>query len=378
MVLEILTHSFFQHYWWLLISVVGSLLVFMLFVPGGQTLIYTVARNEAERSLVVNSLGRKWELTFTTLVLFGGAVFAAFPKLYATSFGGAYWLWIIILFSFTMQAVAYEYRTKPKNLLGQRTFEVFLVLNGLVGTFSIGVAVASFFTGNDFVITQLGTVLWQNSLRGIEAYASFQNLSLGLALLFLSRTLGLLYFMNNIDNELIVQRSRKQLWWNGIPFVLFFLIFIIWTFLSAGYGIVDGQVQKVAYKYLLNLVQMPYIGILFLAGVVLTLWGIGRNMFFQIKPEKGIWFAGFGVVIVVATLLMSLGFNGTAIYPSKFDLQSSLTIFNSSSSKYTLIVMSVVSVLVPAVIAYIWYTWRSMNKQKISQQEIEHPESQAY
>lgn len=378
MILEILSHSLLQHYWWLVISLVGALLVFMLFVTGGQTLIYSVAKNESERALVINSLGRKWELTFTTLVLFGGAIFAAFPKLYATSFGGAYWLWIIILLSFTMQAVAYEYRNKPKNLFGHKTFEIFLILNGLFGTFSIGVAVATFFTGNDFLITKFGNVIWQNSLRGIEAYFSLHNLTLGFTLLFLSRVLGLLYFINNIDHVQIVERCRKLLLINSIPFLVFFLVFVFTTFLSDGFGIVNGQIQKVNHKYFLNLIQMPFVAIIFLAGIILTLWGIVRTLYYQMKYEKGIWFTGIGSVLVVFSLILILGLNDTSIYPSRYDLQSSLTIFNSSSSKYTLTVMSVVSLLVPLVISYIFFTWRSMNRQKITQQEIENIDNNPY
>ena len=265
---EIFSFELLQQYWWLIVSILAGLLVFLLFVQGGQTLLYTIAKDETERSMLVNSLGRKWEFTFTTLVVFGGAFFAAFPLFYASSFGGAYWLWTIILFSFIIQAVSYEYRSKPNNFLGKRTYEVFLFINGLVGTFALGVVVATFFTGNGFYLTQMNSVRWDNSLRGIESLFCVRNLSLGAAIFFLSRTLGILYFMNNIQDDPILKRSRKHLLINAVPFVVFFLVFLVWTLLSSGFAVDphSGTVFMEKYKYLNNFIEMPIVAVFFEIG----------------------------------------------------------------------------------------------------------------
>lgn len=370
---EALSYEFLQHYWWLIVSVLAGLLVFLMFVQGGQTLLYTIAKNENERTMLVNSLGRKWEFTFTTLVTFGGAFFASFPLFYASSFGGAYWVWIVILFSFTIQAVSYEYRSKPNNFLGKKTFEVFLFLNGLVGTFTLGVAVATFFTGSGFYITDLKSVRWDSSLRGLEALGNFWNISLGLAIFFLARTLGILYFLNNVQDENVIRRSRKHLLYNALPFVVFFLTFLIHILVVEGFAVdpVTKAVYMEKFKYLNNFIQMPVVAVLFVAGVLMTLWGIIRTLVCSTKHEKGIWWSGPGVVLVVVMLFLIAGYNNTSFYPSYSNLQSSLTIFNSSSSKYTLTVMAYVSLLVPFVFAYIWYAWRAINRKKIDQQELD-------
>ncbi|MCX6243233.1 MAG: cytochrome d ubiquinol oxidase subunit II [Bacteroidetes bacterium] len=374
-----------QQYWWLIVTLLGALLVFLMFVQGGQTLIYTIGKTEDERTLLVNLLGRKWELTFTTLVTFGGAFFASFPLFYSTSFGGAYWVWMAILIAFVIQAVSYEYRKKPGNFLGQRTFEIFLVLNGLLGTLLIGTAVATFFTGSAFSVNKMNLVdltsgnmpvisEWKGPAHGLEAALNPQNLLLGLAVFFLSRVLAVLYFMNRVDNPPIMGRLKKQLMINAIPFLVFFLAFAGWLMLSSGFA-VDPQTGFVAmepFKYLHNLIGMPLVAILFVLGVVGVLFGIARPIInFKKCHAKGIWAAGIGTVLTVWALLMLAGFNNTAYYPSTYDLQSSLTIANSSSSHYTLTAMSYVSLLVPFVLAYIWYVWKAMDKKKISTEEME-------
>lgn len=375
-----LTYDFFQHYWWFLISLLGALLVFLLFVQGGQTLLNVVAKNDAEESLLINSLGRKWEFTFTTLVVFGGAFFASFPLFYSTSFGGAYWLWMAILFSFIIQAVSYEYRSKPGNFLGKKTYDTFLKINGLAATVLLGVAVGTFFSGSDFVvnknnITDVGMPVistWQNPLHGLEAILNLQNLSLGLAVFFLARIQGSLYFMNNIDNENIYLRSKRQVWINAIPFVVFFLLFLAFVLWGEGYELNQdtGKISLVQYKYFFNLVQMFWVGVLLLIGVVLVLYAILRTVM-QNTFRSGIWFSGIGTILVVLSLFFVAGYNHTAYYPSVADMQSSLTIYNSSSSFFTLKVMSVVSILVPVVLAYIAYTWRIMDKHPITEEEMQ-------
>ena len=375
-----LTYEFYQYYWWFLISVLGALLVFLLFVQGGQTLLNTVAKTEEEETLLINSLGRKWELTFTTLVVFGGAFFASFPLFYSTSFGGAYWLWMAILFSFIIQAVSYEYRSKPGNFLGKKTYDTFLKVNGLVGSVLLGVAVGTFFSGSDFVvnknsITDVGMPVistWQNGLHGLEALFNLQNLSLGLAVFFLERIQGALYFMNNIDDENIYARSKRQVAVNAIPFVVFFILFLVLVLLGAGHEVntVTGEISLVPYKYFFNLIEMYWVGIILLVGVVFVLLAILRSI---MKKEfrSGIWFSGIGTVLVVLSLFFIAGYNNTAYYPSVADMQSSLTIYNSSSSFFTLEVMSVVSILVPIVVAYIAYTWRIMDKKSITEKEMQ-------
>lgn len=372
------TYIFLQHYWWFIISLLGAILVFLLFIQGGQTLIYTIGKTELERTMIVNALGRKWEFTFTTLVTFGGAFFASFPLFYSTSFGGAYWVWMAILLCFVIQAISYEYRSKPNNFLGQKTFETFLFINGLFGTVLLGTAVATFFTGSQFSVAKINLTninnpvisSWETPWHGLEAALNLHNVSLGLAVFFLARVLALLYFMNHINHDDILTRSRKHLLYNAIPFLVLFLTFVIWLFIREGFAVnpTTGDVFMQKHKYLLNLIQMPIVLILFFGGVVLVLWGIAKSL---AKPyTKGIWFTGIGTVLTVLSLFLIAGYNNTAYYPSTFNLQHSLTIFNSSSSKFTLTVMSFVSLLIPFVAAYIWYAWKSINVKKIDEEEI--------
>lgn len=376
-----LTYDFYQHYWWFLISILGALLVFLLFVQGGQTLLKTVAKTDVEESLLVNSLGRKWELTFTTLVVFGGAFFASFPLFYSTSFGGAYWLWMAILFSFIIQAVSYEYRSKPGNFLGKKTYDRFLQINGLVGSVLLGVAVGTFFSGSDFVVNKDNITdvampvisTWQNPLHGLEALFNMQNLALGLAVFFLARVQGALFFMNNIDDENIYARCKRQVGFNAIPFVAFFLLFVAFTLLGDGYELnpETGKISLVPYKYFSNLLEMYWVAIMLLVGGVLVLLAILRSIMKK-EFKSGIWFSGLGTVLVVLSLFFIAGYNNTAYYPSVADIQSSLTIYNSSSSLFTLETMSVVSFLVPIVLVYVAYTWRAMDKKSITEQELQH------
>ena len=374
-----------QQYWWLIVSLLGALLVFLMFVQGGQTLIFTLGKSEEERTLLVNLLGRKWELTFTTLVTFGGAFFASFPLFYSTSFGGAYWVWMAILIAFVIQAVSYEYRKKPGNFLGQKTFEIFLMFNGLLGTLLLGTAVATFFTGSAFSVNKMNLLdltsgnmpvisEWKGPAHGLEAALSPVNLSLGLAVFFLSRVLAILYFMNRLDHAAIMERLKKQLLYNAIPFLVFFLAFAGWLLLSSGFAVdpKTGIVSMEPYKYLHNLIALPVVAILFVLGVAGVLLGIIRSVArFEKCHTKGIWLSGTGTVLTVWALLLLAGFNHTAFYPSNWDLQSSLTIENSSSSHYTLTAMSYVSLLVPFVLAYIWYVWRAIDKKKISTEELQ-------
>jgi len=316
-------------------------------------------------------LGRKWEFTFTTLVTFGGAFFASFPLFYATSFGGAYWVWIIILFAFVIQAVSYEFRTKAGNFLGQRTYEAFLFINGALGTILIGAAVSTFFTGSQFQLNEMNQVSWEGPARGLEAALNIQNLALGLAVFFLARVLATLYFINDVNDEAIYRQSKKHLLINTIPFLVFFLFFVIRLMFLEGfaYDADTGTVSMEKYKYLHNLLEMPVVLVLFLLGVVAVLAGIALSLLGSSK--KGIWFTGPGVVLAVLALFLIAGFNQTAFYPSTHDLQSSLTIENASSSKFTLTVMSYVSLAVPFVLAYIWYAWWSMNRKKMDRSELE-------
>jgi cytochrome d ubiquinol oxidase subunit II len=366
-----LTHLALQQYWFVIVSLLGSILVFLFFVQGGQTFLFRIGKTELERTIIVNALGRKWEFTFTTLVTFGGAFFASFPLFYATSFGGAYWVWIAILFAFVIQAVSYEFRTKAGNFLGQRTYETFLFLNGMLGTFLVGVAVATFFSGAQFSLDEMNHVSWATGARGLEAVLSLFNLSLGLTVFFLARVLGLLYFMKTIDHEIIIGRSRKALLYNAAPFVAFFLTFTVWLMLRDGYAVHpgSGEVFMEPYKYLHNMLAMTPVLVMFLLGVVAVLAGIAIPLL--TKSSNGIWYAGPGTVLVVFSLFMLAGFNHTAFYPSAHDLQSSLTISNASSSHYTLVAMSWVSLFVPVVLAYIVFAWRSLNRKKIDEKEMQ-------
>ena len=365
---EALSYTALQQYWWILVSLLGSILVFLLFVQGGQTLIYQLGKSETNRTILINTIGSKWEFTFTTLVTFGGAFFASFPLFYSTSFGGAYWVWIVILFAFVIQAVAYEFRSKPDNFLGKRAFDAFLFLNGLLGTVLLGAAVSTFFTGSSFIIDSSRNSTWTLASRGLEAALNVQNLSLGLAVFFLSRVLACLYFFKTINNEEIIERTKKQLLYNAIPFVVFFLLFTGLLMFKDGFAVnpATGEIFMQPYKYFHNLIEMPLVALLFLTGVVLVLTGIILPVISYIKNgEKGIWFSGFGTVIAVFSLFLLAGFNNTAYYPSVADLQSSLTIANSSSSHYTLVAMSYVSLIIPFVLIYIVYVWRMINKKKV-------------
>lgn len=376
-------YAFYQEYWWFLVSLLGGLLVFLLFVQGGNALIFSLGQNELERKMIVNSTGRKWEFTFTTLVTFGGAFFASFPLFYSTSFGGAYWLWMIILFSFVLQAVSYEYQSKKGNLLGRNTYRAFLVLNGVVGPFFLGCAVATFFTGADFTVrkeqllTEAMPVIsvWGNSWHGLDALANSWNMVLGWAVVFLSRTLGALYLINNIQDEGIYHKARRAVFANAVPFLFLFLAFVIRLFLTEGFAVdpENGRVFMEPFKYWNNLLAMPAVAGIFLLGIVGVLGGIGATIFCK-GYKKGIWWTGIGTVLAVLGLLLLAGYNHTAYYPSTADLQSSLTLANSCSSEFTLKTMSVVSLLIPFVLVYIFYAWRSIDRKKIDAQEMQEDE----
>lgn len=356
-----LSHMFLQEYWWLVVSLLASLLVFLMFVQGGQTFILSLPRNSMQKTIIVNTLGRKWEFTFTTLVTFGGAFFAAFPLFYATSFGGAYWVWMAILFSFIIQAVAYEFRSKPANVFGQKTFEIFLLINGSLGPFLIGVAVATFFTGAQFRLNFLNQVTWQTPWHGLEALLSLRNLSLGFAVLFLARLLGLMYIINSVEDEDINARSRKKIIINMVPFLIAFLFFVVTLLLAEGFAAVPetGKIYMEKFKYLNNFLQMPPVLIMFVAGVGLVLFGLYRSVFSD--SHKPIWYAGSGTILTVLALLLVAGYNNTSFYPSLPDLNSSLTIRNASSSHFTLRTMFYISFAIPFVIAYIWYAWKAIS-----------------
>lgn len=361
-----------QQLWWVLCSVVGSLFLFLTFVQGGQTLLWQVAKDDREKSLIINSLGRKWELTFTTLVLFGGALFAAFPKFYATSFGGAYWVWILILFTFIVQAVSYEYRKKPNNLLGEKTYELFLFLNGSVGILLIGAAVGTFFTGSNFTLNAYNQATWTNPLRGLEAAFSLFNLSLGLFLVFNARVLGAMYLVNNIDFkgaapfEARVRKACLTSFLLSLPFLLYVVVGLVFF---DGFAVgKDGVVTMVSGKYLANLLAMPLVLVLLLAGLFLVILGVTRTGL--AKSTTGIWFGGLGTVLVGLAVFFTAGFNDTPFYPSKVDLQSSLTIYNASSSHYTLTAMTYVALAIPFVLAYIAYVWRLMDARKIDDRDL--------
>ena len=373
------TYEFLQAYWWFIVSLLGGILVFLLFVQGGNSLLFKLGQNEVERQLLVNSTGRKWEFTFTTLVTFGGGFFASFPLFYSTSFGGAYWLWMLILLSFVLQAVSYEFQGKLGNLLGRRTYQVFLVLNGFFGPLLLGAAVATFFNGSNFMVSKDAISAfsmpvisqWGNAAHGLDAFLDPWNIVLGFALLFLSRVLGNLYFINNIDDAPMQARFRHQLVVDAVPFLLFFLAFVIRTLLKDGFAVnpETGTVYMEPHKYWHNFIQMPVVAGLFLIGVAGVLYGLGKSVFCP-EYRKGIWFAGTGTVLTVLALLLCAGYNNTAYYPSNLDLQSSLTLANSCSSFFTLKVMSVVSILVPFVFAYIFYAWRAIDKKKLTRKEL--------
>lgn len=368
---ENLSYLCLQQYWWAIVSLLGALFVFLSFVQGGQSLMYQVAKNETQRLLCINTLGRKWEFTFTTLVTFGGAFFASFPLFYATSFGGAYWVWMAILLCFVIQAVSYEYRRKPGNFLGQKTYETFLMINGILAPILIGTAVGTFFNGAEFLLDEHNVVHWQNASRGLEAVLTFHNVALGLSVFFLARVLGALYFINSVNEETVYKLSKRQVFINAALFLVFFLYFLIALLFKDGYAYdsVTGNVSVESFKYWHNLLELPILLVLLLVGVVLVLWGIISTLISN--THKGIWFTGAGTVLAVWVLFLMAGLNNTSFYPSLSDMQSSLTIENSSSSQFTLTVMSYVSLIVPFVIAYIWWFWKAMNSEKISSDEID-------
>ncbi|MDR1792004.1 MAG: cytochrome d ubiquinol oxidase subunit II [Bacteroidales bacterium] len=388
-------YTFFQNYWWFLVSLLGGLLVFLLFVQGGNALIMFLGKSDTERTMMVNSTGRKWEFTFTTLVTFGGAFFASFPLFYSTSFGGAYWLWMLILFTFVLQAVSYEFRNKAGNLLGKNTYHIFLTINGLLGPLLLGAAVATFFTGSGFHIAKENVVnlanpiisSWDSAWHGLEELigccgqpaSNWWNYVLGLAVMFLAQILGLLYYINNIDNEEFIKKCRKALKIETVLFLIFFLTFLVRTLLATGYAVdtqtLDTQTHEptiytLPYKYLHNFLEMPTVTVIFLVGVLAVLAGILLTIFKK-GFKKGIWFSGIGTVLTVLGLLLCVGYNNTAYYPSTSDMQSSLTLANSCSSLFTLKVMSAVSLLIPFVLLYIFFAWRALDKKKITSQEME-------
>lgn len=379
--METSTYIFLQHYWWFLVSLLGGLLVFLLFVQGGQSLLFQVGKTENQQKMLLNSTGRKWEFTFTTLVTFGGAFFASFPLFYSTSFGGAYWVWMLILLCFVLQAVSYEYQAKKGNLLGKKTYQVFLIINGIVAPLLIGTAVGTFFTGADFQVnkehlTDLSMPIistWMNPLHGLEAALNIWNLFLGLALVYLSRVLGLLYYINNIDDAEIYATCHRRMKKESSGFLIFFLIFVFYLFVADGFAVNPDtqEVYKETGKYLHNFLAMPGVLLVFLAGVVLVLFGIGKTIFKE-GYRRGIWFAGIGTILTVLALLLCVGWNNTPYYPSNVDLQSSLTIANSCSSPFTLKVMSFVSILIPFVLAYIFYAWRAIDLRGINRNDLEH------
>ena len=376
-----MTYLFLQQYWWLVVSLLGALLVFLLFVQGANSMIFSLGYDADTRRLLVNSTGRKWEITFTTLVTFGGAFFASFPLFYSTSFGGAYWLWMIILFTFVMQAVSYEFQNKLGNFLGVKTFQICLVINGILGPLLLGGAVATFFDGSNFVVEKANITnvaapvisRWANASNGLDALLNVWNVIFGLAVLFLARVLGTLYVINNVNNENIRSRGSVQLVSNAALFLVCFLTFFIHVLLKAGYAYdpATGVITMEPLKYLHNFIEMWYLSALLIVGVVLVLYGIVRTIVSK-TYIKGIWPTGIGVILVVLSLLLCAGWNHTAYYPSNVDLQSSLTIENSSSSPFTLQVMFFVSLLVPFVVAYIWYAWRAIDRKKIDLDEVNH------
>ena len=376
-------YIFLQHYWWLLISLLGALLVFLLFVQGANSLLFTLTHDESSRTLLINSTGRKWEFTFTTLVTFGGAFFASFPLFYSTSFGGAYWLWMIILFTFVLQAVSYEFQSKLGNFLGKKTYQVFIVINGMISPFLLGCAVATFFNGSAFFVdkSNIGNDImpiisgWANNWHGIDALFNPWNVVLGLAVLFLSRVLGSLYLINNINNDKLELACRKQIKKDAVAFLIFFLAFIAKIFLASGFAVnpYSGEIYMEPYKYIQNMIDMPLLFLIFVVGVLAVLYGIFRGAFVK-SAKEGIWFSGIGTVLTVLALLVSVGFNNTSYYPSSIDIQSSLTLANSCSSEFTLRTMFYVSLFIPVVLIYIFFAWRAMDRKQISSKELEEEE----
>ena len=379
-----MTYEFLQHYWCFVVALLGALLVFLMFVQGANSVARSLGYTEEGRRLIYNSTGRKWELTFTTLVTFGGAFFASYPLFYSTSFGGAYWLWMLILFTFVLQAVSYEFQNKIGNLLGPRTFQFFLTLNGIVGPLLLGAAVATFFEGSNFIVEKNNLIdeaaltpiisHWANASHGLDALLNPWVLVFGLAVVFLARVLGILYVMNNIDDEDIRSRGSVRLVGTSVPFVILFVAYLVHLLLKDGYAYTDdGVIFIEPYKYLHNFMDMWYLTIALLIGVVLVLYAIGKTIYSK-HYVGGIWPAGIGTVLTVLALLLCSAWNHTAYYPSTADLQSSLTMVNSCSSEFTLRTMFYVSLLVPFVLAYIAYVWHAMDRKKITREEIKESE----
>jgi cytochrome d ubiquinol oxidase subunit II len=380
-----MTYEFLQYYWWFLVSLLGALLVFLLFVQGANSMVRTLGWTAEGRRLIINSTGRKWEFTFTTLVTFGGAFFASFPLFYSTSFGGAYWLWMIILFTFVLQAVSYEFQNKLGNLLGPNTFQWFLVINGILGPLLLGGAVATFFEGSNFVVEKNNMIdasaltpiisRWGNASHGLDALLNPWVLVFGLAVMFLARTLGTLYIINNVNDEDIRSRASVRLIGNAVPFLVLFVAYLVHLLLVDGYAYdAEGNIFLAPYKYLNNFLEMWPLLILLLIGVVLVLLGIGKTIMSK-DYIGGIWPTGIGTVLTVLALLLCAGWNHTAYYPSSYDMQMSLTIENSCSSEFTLNTMFYVSLLVPFVLAYIIYCWHKIDSRKLDYDEIKHNEA---
>ncbi len=368
---------FLQNYWWFLIALLGGLLVFLMFVQGANLHLGNRTLSDLQKRMILNSTGRKWELTFTTLVTFGGAFFASFPLFYSTSFGGAYWVWVLILLSFVFQAVSYEFQNKKENLIGSKAFRVFLMINGILAPLLIGTAVGTFFTGSDFTVNKVAITdpaapvisTWGNGWHGLEALVNYHALLLGCSLMFLTSILGALYILNNVDDNAIQAQMRRTVKMSLVPFLAFFLSWLLILLVRPGFAAdEDGIISMEKFKYLHNFLQMPAVLVMFLLGVLLVLWGIFKGAFQQ--SRSGIWPAGIGTVLVVMAVFFIAGYNGTAYYPSCTDLQSSLTIRNSSSSQFTLQVMFWVSLLIPFVVAYIAYAWHQMDRKKITPDEI--------
>lgn len=373
-----ITYTFLQQYWWFLIALLGGLLAFLLFVQGGNALIFLAGKNESERELIINSTGRKWELTFTTLVTFGGAFFASFPLFYSTSFGGAYWVWILILITFVFQAVSYEFQGKAGNLLGKNTFRIFLTLNGCLAPLLIGTAVGTFFTGSQFAVDKaaVGNIAapvisrWTIQWHGLEAVANPFNVGFGLMVMCLAVSLGALYLINNIKNEKLATQLRRSLLISFLCFLLLFVYVVITLLTMDGFAVdANGEVFMEEYKYLHNFLQMPAVLAMFLVGAVLLVWGVVATLLKQ-GFSRGIWLAAPGTVFAVMALFMIAGYNNTAYYPSTYDLQSSLTLANSCSSEFTLSTMAVVSLIIPFVVGYIAYFWRQMDKKSLTTEEL--------
>jgi len=368
---------FLQNYWWFLIALLGGLLVFLMFVQGANLHLGNRTLSDLQKRMILNSTGRKWELTFTTLVTFGGAFFASFPLFYSTSFGGAYWVWVLILLSFVFQAVSYEFQNKKENLIGSKAFRVFLMINAILAPLLIGTAVGTFFTGSDFTVNKVAITdpaapvisTWGNGWHGLEALVNYHALLLGCSLMFLTSILGALYILNNVDDNAIQAQMRRTVKMSLVPFLAFFLSWLLILLVRPGFAAdEDGIISMEKFKYLHNFLQMPAVLVMFLLGVLLVLWGIFKGAFQQ--SRSGIWPAGIGTVLVVMAVFFIAGYNGTAYYPSCTDLQSSLTIRNSSSSQFTLQVMFWVSLLIPFVVAYIAYAWHQMDRKKITPEEI--------